>query len=63
MKTTIITTIATALILFASSVAFAAEKANLLKNMHAMRTIVAYLDATALGNVEFNEQLFATDFE
>ncbi|GGH23471.1 hypothetical protein FAZ19_17305 [Sphingobacterium alkalisoli] len=63
MKTTIITSIATALILFASSMAFAAEKANPLKNMTAVGIVAAYLDATALGNVEFNEQLFATDFE
>ncbi|WP_140938891.1 nuclear transport factor 2 family protein [Sphingobacterium lumbrici] len=63
MKTTIITTIATALILFASSMAFAAEKVNPLKNMNTGAIIAVYLDATALGNVEFNERLFATDFE
>jgi hypothetical protein len=63
MKTTIITTIATALILFASSMAFAAKKNSPTKNMNAMRTIATYLDATALGNAQFNEHLFATDFE
>jgi len=63
MKTTIISTIATALILFASSMAFGTDKNSPTKSMNAMRTIAMYLDATALGNAQFNEKLFAKDFE
>jgi len=53
MKTTIITSIATALILFASSMAFAAEKANPLKNVNTVGII-------AVEKAIFQSQLAAT---
>ncbi|TJZ62892.1 hypothetical protein FAZ15_00875 [Sphingobacterium olei] len=60
---TITTTIATAFIVIASFSSFAAEKSNPLKDMNTMAILAAYLDAAALGNVQFSEQLFAKDFE
>ncbi|TJZ53349.1 nuclear transport factor 2 family protein [Sphingobacterium olei] len=59
----IISTIATALILISSFSSFAAERANPLKNMNSKGIIAVYLDAAALGNTEFNQHLFAKDFE
>ncbi|GGH27207.1 hypothetical protein FAZ19_18795 [Sphingobacterium alkalisoli] len=59
----IISTIVTTFILMTSFSSFAAEKVNPLKDMNAKGVVAAYLDATALGNTQFNEQLFAKDFE
>ncbi|MBE8723071.1 nuclear transport factor 2 family protein [Sphingobacterium pedocola] len=59
----IIFSITTALILISPFSSSAVEKANPLKNMNTTAIVAVYLNATALGNPEFSEQLFARDFE
>jgi len=59
----IIKTFVTALLLVTTFSSFASEKTNPLKNLNSMRIVKTYLEATTLGNVEFNEHLFASDFQ
>jgi len=60
---TFITTIMTALLLVTSLHTFAKEKTNPLKDMNSTSIIKTYMEATALGNIAFNEHLFAKDFQ
>ncbi|EEI93137.1 hypothetical protein HMPREF0765_1274 [Sphingobacterium spiritivorum ATCC 33300] len=57
-----IKSIATALILVTSLSAFASENTNLVKT-NSVSTVKSFLEATTLGNLNFNNQLFAKDFE
>ncbi|MFD1772294.1 nuclear transport factor 2 family protein [Sphingobacterium suaedae] len=59
----IVTSIAAALIMITSLNAFAAEKANPLKNVESAKIITTYLEATTLGSVDMNKFLFSEDFE
>lgn len=60
MKTQI-KTIALVAVLFLSS--FATSYANPLKNRSSLSILETYLEATTLGNPEFNRYLFTSDFE
>ncbi|EFK56130.1 nuclear transport factor 2 family protein [Sphingobacterium spiritivorum] len=57
-----IKSIATALILVTSLSAFAGENTNPVKT-NSVSTVKSFLEATTLGNLNFNNQLFAKDFE
>lgn len=59
----ITSTIATALTVIISCSSFAVDKADPLKNLNSENILAAYLDAVTLGHTQFNEQLFARDFE
>lgn len=60
---TIITTIASAILMISTFSGFAAEKFNPLRDMNTKGIVTVYLEATALGNIEFNKDLFTNDFE
>ncbi|WP_270087997.1 nuclear transport factor 2 family protein [Sphingobacterium sp. SYP-B4668] len=59
----IIKPLVTALLLVTTLSSFAMEKVNPLKNLNSMSIVKTYLQATTLGNIDFNEHLFATDFQ
>jgi|SRR5690606_8751246 len=62
MKKTL-TTLATALIMMISFSSYALANSNPLKNVSSSKMVSIYLKATTMGDTEFNQHLFAADFE